>query len=369
MGKWQGLISGGGVLLVLAGAVLAFGAGRASSQNGAAVISINPPSTQTSPTGSQFNVNVDIANVHNLGAFELTLKYNPDVLDFLGASDAGFLTTTGRSEQCMPAENAADAGVVRFGCNTLGLVENGAGQAGPDGDGTLGIFTFTPKALGNSDLTLVGLDEAYVYTTNGETQHGQTSLDAVEVCRSGCNSAPIDFSAQTGVVAVIDPAVATPTALAPTPTPEPRASRTPNRDATVRAALGTPERRLGDTTGSSDSGSGTSGTTTLPGPDGVLGTADDVQSAGVAPGPDGVLGTSDDVPAGGVRGLPNASGSGSSGSVSGATRGPNGAPIAGYGRADTTNPWPGRAGATMIVLGALALLGGITVRGGKQREM
>jgi hypothetical protein len=367
MGKWQGVILGGGVMLVLAGAAIALGSGRASGQAGTAVISIDPPSTQVAPDGGQVNININISNVQNLGAFELTLKYNPEVLDFLGAADTGFLTTTGRSEQCVPAISAPDAGIVRFGCNTLGLVENGVGEPGPDGSGTLAIASFSPKAIGNSDITLVGLDDYYVYTTNGNTEHGQTSLDAVEVCPAPgqCASAPIAFTATTGVIAVIDPAAATPTALAPTPTPEPRASRTPDRAATARAVLGTPERTLGDNNSSNPG----SGTLTLPGPDGVLGTADDVQSPATLPGPDGVLGTSDDVAASGVRGLPNTSGgtAGASGSVPGATRGPNGAPIAGYGPQDHQNPWPQRFGVAMILAGALAVAAGLTVRGDKRR--
>jgi hypothetical protein len=366
MGKWQGVILGGGVTLVLAGAALALGSGRASGQAATAVVSIDPPSTQKASSDGPFNIDIKISNVHNLGAFELTLKYNPDVIEFQGAADTGFLTTTGRSEQCLGAMSAPDAGVVTFGCNTLGLIDNHGGNPGPDGSGTLATFTFAPKAIGNSDLTLVGLDEAYVYTTNGMTQHGNTSLDSVETCNGGdCDNAPIALTATTGVVAVINPSVATPTALAPTPTPEPRASSTPDRQATARAVLGTPERTLGDNNSSNPG----AGTLTLPGPDGVLGTSDDVQSAARLPGPDGVLGTSDDVAAGGVRGLPNTSGgtAGASGSVSGATRGPNGAPIAGYGPQDHPNPWPQRFGVAMILAGALAVAAGLTVRGDKRQ--
>lgn len=373
MGKWQGVILGGGVTLVLAGAALALSAGRASGQGATAVMSIDPPSTQKAPGDGPFNIDIKIANVQNLGAFELTLKYNPDVLEFQGAADTGFLTTTGRSEQCVAPMSAPDAGIVTFGCNTLGLIQNGGGQHGPDGAGTLATVTFAPKAIGNSDLTLVGLDAAYVYTTNGMTQHGNTSLDSVETCNGNdCDNAPIALTATTGVVAVLNPAVATPTALAPTPTPEPRAEATPNRDATVRAVLGTPERTLGD---NNQQGSGR-GTVTLPGPDGVLGTADDVQSPAVLPGPDGVLGTTDDVAPSGIT-LPNTSGSANGGSANGgsanggsaggasAGRGPNGAPIAGYGPQQHQNPWPGRFGVAMIVVGVLALAAGVTVRPGK----
>lgn len=366
MGKWQGLILGGGMMLVLAGAALALAPGRASGQDSAAVISISPPSTQMGPAGGQFNIEITVANVQNLGAFELTLKYNPEVLDFYGASDTGYLTTTGRAEQCLPATNAADAGIITFGCNTIGLVENGEGKPGPSGSGTLAIFSFAPKVIGKSDLTLVGLDAPYIYTTNDATQHGQTSLDAVETCPapSQCDTAPIAFTAGTGIAVVLDPAVATPTALAPTPTPQPRASVTPNREATTRAVLGTPERTLGTQvarTGSSGTGTGGGSTSdvagTAAGPDGVAGTADDGQPA---------LGA-----AGGVRRLPDGSiaPSSTSGGASGGARGPNGAPIAGYGPQTHENPWPGRAGVTMIILGALVLLGGLTVRGGKPRAM
>src|SRR5829696_3424826 len=72
MGTRQGWILGGGVMLVLAGAALAMGpAGRASGQSSAAVISIAPPSQQMSSTSGQFNIEIHVENVQNLGAFEV----------------------------------------------------------------------------------------------------------------------------------------------------------------------------------------------------------------------------------------------------------------------------------------------------------
>jgi hypothetical protein len=347
MGRWQGLVLGGGVLLVLAGAGLLFGTADGAGAQGTAVISISPASQQKLITDEPFNIEIRVDNVQNLGSWEVALKFDPNVLEYLGAASYGFLQATGRSEACPPID-PVDSTVAPFGCTTNGILDQGQGLPGPSGSGVLGVMAFKPKGTSiGSPLTLIGIDEP----DHGDpvtTKVNQTGLAFVESCDGNNNCSPglsIAFGATTATVQVNDPnAGPTPTALPPTPTPQPRAAATPNKQATVRAALGTPERTLGENTNGSSSGT----------PGAII----PAQS-----GPDGVLGTVDDIPARPAGSVAAASaGRNGIGAPDTGVIGPDGVPIAGYGPQAHNNPWPGRAGATMIMLGAMVVGSGLVLR-------
>jgi hypothetical protein len=310
---------------------------------------MSPASQQKLITDEPFNIEIRVDNVENLGSWEVALKFDPNVLEYLGAASYGYLQSTGRSEACPPTD-PVDSTVATFGCTTNGLLEDGQGLPGPSGSGVLGVMAFKPKGVSpSSPLAFVGIDEPY-HGDPVTTKVNQTGLAFVESCDGNGNCSPglsIAFGADTATVQVNDPnAGPTATALPPTPTPQPRASATPNRQATVRAVLGTPERTLGENTNGT-SGSGTPGA-----------------SIPAQPGPDGVLGTADDIPARPASGSVAAASAGRSGIGAPDTGviGPDGVPIAGYGPQPHNNPWPGRAGATMIMLGAMAVGSGVVLR-------
>jgi hypothetical protein len=358
MSKWQGVFTGGGALLLLAGIGIALAAGRPTAGAGEAAIGVNPVSQNVTLGSGAFNIDIRTDDVENLGAFEITLKFDRTVLEYVSASDGGFLASTGRVDTCAGSgidpnkSNGEDRGVdpvlydapnigaVHFGCTTIGIVENGSGLAGPSGAGILATVTFKPKSLGTSPLSFGGL-EANPYIIKpvdgalGAAEGGHTALSPVETCNGPCGDLFMPVHISTGAVAVVAPDEPTPTGVPNTPTPAPRPENTPDIQATVRAVLGTPERRLTDartpaTAASTGSGSGTGGGSS------VLGS-----SAG-----------------------PGGSESGGSGSIAGSSsRGPGSAPVAGYGpEPSDPNPWPGRASIIMISLGACAVAGGMAAR-------
>jgi hypothetical protein len=148
------------------------------------------------------------------------------------------------------------------------------------------------------------------------------------------------------------PGSAEPTALPPTPTPQPRAESTPNTQATVRAVLGDPERTLDGTTTAGSGGTPIASTEgTVPAqPGDVAGEIvsdasgqrfEVVQAAG------GRL----------VRRPLNRTG------VAGQQSGPDSAPVAGHGPGDpTTNAWYARTGGALMLMGAVAIAGGLGTR-------
>jgi hypothetical protein len=356
--KIQGVLLGGGALLALAGVALLSGPGAASGQQ-AATLSIAPASQNVKAGSGAFNIEVRVSNVQNIGAYDLTLKFDPTLLEYVGAADQGFLASTGRSQTCYgftasPASVNADA-AVHVGCGTNGLIDGGQGKPGPNGSATLAVVAFKPKnQLGEAALTLegIGAGNAYYPPRPDEKKEGwQTSLSTVEVC-SPCVEQNIAFTPGTGVVGIIDPQAATPTALPPTPTPKPR--KTVSQDdfqATVAAAVGTP-RVLG-----TPNASGTPATGTVAGDSGVTGGAGAAGGTGAAGRGAGL----------GASGLPE----GVTIGPDGIPRGPDGVPVTGYGpQPRERNPWWMRSGLLLLASGAvLATLGVSRRRGGRRSEM
>lgn len=105
------------------------------------------PVSQSVAVGEAALVSIVVDNARNLGAFELTIAYNPSVVAFESIFVDAFLGSTGRSVLCLPP--AFGPGSVQFSCNTLGSTPNG-----PDGSGSLAVATFRAGAQGLSPLHL-----------------------------------------------------------------------------------------------------------------------------------------------------------------------------------------------------------------------
>ncbi|MBI5289771.1 MAG: hypothetical protein HY873_12435 [Chloroflexi bacterium] len=364
MSRVQGVLLGGGALLVLAGAAMLAGPGVASGQ-GVASLKIAPPSQNITQNTNTFFLEVKAENVSNLGAYEFTITFDPAIIEFVGAKDDGYLASTGRQQQCFGFGLTPDAmntfKALHLGCSTNGLVAGNTGTAGPSGSGVLATIAFKPVKLGTANLVFVGRGQELYYVgapdptkPEGAVELGHTALTAVEVCPTGeaasCYTTDIEFEDNTGVVAIIDQAAATPTALPPTPTPKPRKTVEKSEfQATVAAAVGTP-RVLG-----------TPGTGTLAGDPGTGGTGAGADTGIGASGTgSGVAGSSAGGGAGGRNGeLPE----GVTIGPDGIPRGPDGVPIAGYGpQPRETNPLWIRLGIVMLIAGALALAAGASRR-------
>jgi hypothetical protein len=89
---------------------------------GPTVVRIDPAS-QSQLMGSILTVDVAIDAVTNLGAYELKLAFNPDVLDFVSVSNGSFLGSSGRTVFCPPPTIGANT--VQFACATSGPTPDG----------------------------------------------------------------------------------------------------------------------------------------------------------------------------------------------------------------------------------------------------
>lgn len=330
----------GGAALVIAGGTIVGGTAGGASGAATTKMTVAPASQNVAPDAQSFTVNISAENVNNLGAFNFTVQFDNDILEYVGIADGGFLRSTGRQQQCITpargpngesaAATANQYGAFNFGCTTLGLTVGNNGIDGPSGNGTLATVTFKPKAAGTADVRLRGFpgDSEMPFEIrppanaedNGE--QGSTDLSPVEECSQlgDCPDALVmDFDVQNGVVRVTAAGEPAPTGVPATPTQITK-QPTPNMQATAQAVLGTPGRTLSGTPEvGTGSGSGSGGR-----------------------------------PSGTVAGA---------GASGGAQQGGAGAPVAGYGpQDDGGNPWPERAGAALALTGIIAVAAGVTVR-------
>ncbi len=354
MGKWRGAALGGGVMLAVAGVGLVASNTLPAAGAGTAEMRVSPVSQNIPDNGQTFNVTIEARDVNNLGSTAFTIRFDNDLLEYVGTSTGPFLTSTGRTRACQGpsggpngetvVEIANRQGALRQGCNTFGLVTDGVGAAGSSGSGVLATVTFRPKALGLAHIDLVGLGASYeIYpaglydpppTEEGarldyDPSFGKTGLGKVEVCVAGrlCEPIGIEMDAQSAVVNIFDPNAPTPSAVPATPTKVvPQA--TPNARATLTAAGQIRERPASSLTSGGAAASGTTG----------------------ASGSGNVAGAGD-------SGRPGSGASGSNGAAG--TIGPDGAPIAGYGPQQEPDPWPERTVAGLAVIGLLAIGGGL----------
>jgi hypothetical protein len=137
-----------GLLLFAGGVGLAGHSAHAQSP----VMRVDPAAQTVDVGGGKFTVNILIDNVTNLGAYEVQLSFDPDILRLVGVEDAGFLGSSGRQLHCpsrFVETTAKPADTLRFGCAT-----NNAEPPGPDGSGILATVAFAPRKAGYSPLKL-----------------------------------------------------------------------------------------------------------------------------------------------------------------------------------------------------------------------
>jgi len=115
------------------------------------------PSTITTPEiGKTFSVNVTIANVTCLCAWDIELYYRNSILTCINATEGPFLQTGGNKVWAWNITNTYNSthGRVCVGCTLLGQVP------GVNGSGVLATITFQTQAGGD---TLLYFDETHLY--------------------------------------------------------------------------------------------------------------------------------------------------------------------------------------------------------------
>lgn len=96
-----------------------------------------------------------------VGAFEVTLTYDQDRMDFLSASPGPWLSSTGRPTPfCFdPIEGT---GTVTMRCVTFGAI-----PMGPEGSGVIASFTFDPNGTAPQTLETIVIADAEVTDITG----------------------------------------------------------------------------------------------------------------------------------------------------------------------------------------------------------
>jgi len=114
---------------------------------GLPLMRIDPP-CQIVNRGEELSVNVAVVDTDELGDFEFTLQYDPEVLQPVAVELGPFLGSTGRTIVCQ-GPTITDR-TIRFGCNTVGPA-----PPGPSGSGVLANLRFFAHANGISPLFIV----------------------------------------------------------------------------------------------------------------------------------------------------------------------------------------------------------------------
>jgi hypothetical protein len=107
------------------------------------------PAGQVVKRGDVFGVNVVLENVTNLGAYQLTLTFDPLIVSYVSANNGPFLESSGRTASC---DVSNGTGTVNLICSTLGTEPDG-----PSGAGFLASFTLSAQREGIGALNLTNV--------------------------------------------------------------------------------------------------------------------------------------------------------------------------------------------------------------------
>jgi hypothetical protein len=115
---------------------------------------------------------VAIANVTDVGSFQFTLAFSPNIVHAEGAELGDFLGSTGRGTLPVGPNIDNVVGTITFGAASFGE------QAGPDGSGVLATISFSPQAEGTSNLHLqnVQVTDTYTETIAVNLQDGSVTV-------------------------------------------------------------------------------------------------------------------------------------------------------------------------------------------------
>jgi hypothetical protein len=172
--------------------ILAFGLVlTAEAAEGAVQLSLQP-STQDVGVGSQFTLNMNLANSspEQLASLNVWLSFDPDYLEVVD-SDAGNWITSGTNVLDGPYHTAFDWDFHDHNTanNTTGRIGYGEGSFATDvtGSGTFAQIKFLAKApVLNTQIDYLltgtgGLDDTYVYDIDADNVLGEAAGAAVNV--------------------------------------------------------------------------------------------------------------------------------------------------------------------------------------------
>jgi hypothetical protein len=209
------------LIVGLALGLVGLGAWRLNVASGdGATLSIAGVPASVAEGDAAFQVQISVAGVTNLGAYEWQLAFDPNVVAFVSPADPGamngpFLGSTGRHVDCvppvLPPSEGLEPGNVRFGCLT-----GGSAPAGPNGGGLLSTVAFQPVADGAPNIQ-------FVCAGLGDPLGNNIPISNVLPCVSPITPTPGpgETPAPTSTPGSAPAATATPAGPLPTATPLP----------------------------------------------------------------------------------------------------------------------------------------------------
>jgi hypothetical protein len=134
-----------GVVAVVCATFSSFGSPTSAQDQTATV----QPVLQSKNVSNNKEVDVEIRadDVTNLGAFQIVLSVDPNILQPMSIDKTDFLGSSGRETFCQPP--TIDSASMLYVCTTLRTT-----PAGVDGGGTLAIARFRSKGKGTTDIAL-----------------------------------------------------------------------------------------------------------------------------------------------------------------------------------------------------------------------
>ena len=145
-------------------------------------------SSSTIPLTGQSCINVQIAQAHNLGAFDFTLSFPATRLAGASASLGPFLGSTERTVSAVTPN--ISAGSLTFGAYSAGS------QDGPEGSGTLASVCFEPRTTGSAKIAFRNLQ---ITDINGQVLQVRSQGTSLTITNS-CFWADIDCDGDVDIV-------------------------------------------------------------------------------------------------------------------------------------------------------------------------
>ncbi len=114
------------------------------------------PSSSSVAVGSNIAVDITVANVSNLGGYDVHLQFNPAIVHVASMTDSGFVKSGGNIVVCNDATIDNSAGTAIDSCSTVPIFGTPAPGVSTVAPTALLHVSFTGVTAGTSSLTLTG---------------------------------------------------------------------------------------------------------------------------------------------------------------------------------------------------------------------
>ncbi len=123
---------------------------EAEIPSGPATLSFSP-SVKSVGTGETFTIDLRISNAKNLFGFQFDLEYDPNILEFMEATEGGFISRNGNDNKFCVEYKKNESGLVKdIACTRLG-------SGSVEGGGVLEKITFRAIGPGTTKLKILNV--------------------------------------------------------------------------------------------------------------------------------------------------------------------------------------------------------------------